>query len=192
VLTENRNYFVVFNDHGSVRLNNILIISNKMQRYTVYFNDHGSVRLNNILIISNKMQRYTVYFNDHGSVRLNNILIISNKMQRYTVYFIWKLLYMFRVIPSPIIRSANNCIWFECAVGGVRNPQHTQTSSNYSTIAADSSNGVTNTRCCRCRCLCSWWWLKVPPETCRAVSRWNKLCNVASCWIYILEYFVVF
>jgi hypothetical protein len=27
-------------------------------------------------------------------------------MQRYTVYFIWKLLYMFRVVPSPIIRSA--------------------------------------------------------------------------------------
>ena len=28
-------------------------------------------------------------------------------MQRYTVYFIWKLLYMFRVVPTPIIRSAN-------------------------------------------------------------------------------------
>ena len=28
----------------------------------------------------------------------------------YTVYFIWKLLYMFRVVPPPIIRSANNCI----------------------------------------------------------------------------------
>ena len=25
----------------------------------------------------------------------------------------------------------------------------------------------------------------VPPETCRSVSRQNKLCNVASCWIYI-------
>jgi len=24
-----------------------------------------------------------------------------------------------------------------------------------------------------------------PPETCRAVSRYNKLCNVESCWIYI-------
>jgi len=36
---------------------------------------------------------------------------ISNKMQRYTVYFIWKLLYMFRVVPPPIIRSANNCIY---------------------------------------------------------------------------------
>ena len=36
---------------------------------------------------------------------------ISNKMQRYTFYFIWKLLYMFRVVPSPIIRRANNCIY---------------------------------------------------------------------------------
>ena len=36
---------------------------------------------------------------------------ISNKMQRYTVYFIWKLLYMFRVVLPPIIRSANNCIY---------------------------------------------------------------------------------
>jgi len=36
-------------------------------------------------------------------------------MQRYTVYFIWKLLYMFRVVPTPIIRSANNCtdsVWY--------------------------------------------------------------------------------
>ena len=38
-------------------------------------------------------------------------------MQRYTVYFIWKLLYMFRVVPTPIIMSANNCtriysIWY--------------------------------------------------------------------------------
>ena len=79
-------------------------------------------------------------------------------MQYYTVYFIWKLLYMFRVEPSPIIRSANNCIYsiwylshrycslpFECAVGGVRHPQHTQT--------ADSNNGVTNTKCCRYSCL---------------------------------------
>ena len=32
-------------------------------------------------------------------------------MQRYTVYFIWKLLYMFRVVPPPIIRSANNSIY---------------------------------------------------------------------------------
>jgi len=26
-------------------------------------------------------------------------------MQRYTVYFIWKLLYMFRLVPPPIVRN---------------------------------------------------------------------------------------
>jgi len=32
-------------------------------------------------------------------------------MQRYTVYFIWKLLYMLRAAPPPIISSENNCIY---------------------------------------------------------------------------------
>ena len=66
---------------------------------------------------------------------------ISNKMQCYTVCCILKLLYMFRVVPSPTISNVNNCIysiWYlshrycylplswkswnrsECAVGGVR------------------------------------------------------------------------
>jgi hypothetical protein len=60
-------------------------------------------------------------------------------------------------------------------------------------LAGDSSNCVTNTRCCRYSCLRFWWWVEVPPETCRAVSRSNKLCNVASRWIYIRirqEYFI--
>jgi hypothetical protein len=138
-------------------------------------------------------------------------------MQHYTVCFIWKLLYMFRVVLSPIIRSANNCIYsiwylshrycylplswkswnrFECAVGGVSHPQHlvfvTQLLLSAAIVEelelADSSNSMTNTRCCRYSCLRSWWWVMVPPETCRAVSRQNELCNVASCWIYILEY----
>jgi len=37
--------------------------------------------------------------------------------------------------------------------------------------AAGSSNSVTNTRCCRYSRLRSWWWVMVPPKTCRAVSR---------------------
>jgi hypothetical protein len=74
--------------------------------------------------------------------------------------YIWKLLYTFRVVLSPIIRSAYNRIysiwylshrycylplswkswnWFEFTVGGVRHPQHTQTGCNSSTIAADNS-----------------------------------------------------
>jgi len=46
-----------------------------------------------------------------GSCIIRIFYYISNKMQRYTVYFIWKLLYMFWVVPPPIIRSANKCIY---------------------------------------------------------------------------------
>jgi hypothetical protein len=58
------------------------------------------------------------------------------------------------VFVTPLLLSAA-ISWnrFKCAVGGVRHPQHTQTSSNSSTIAADSSNGVTNTTCCRYSCM---------------------------------------
>jgi hypothetical protein len=35
--------------------------------------------------------------------------------------------------------SWKSCNWFECVVVGVRHPQHTQTSSNSSTIEADNS-----------------------------------------------------
>jgi len=60
---------------------------------------------------------------------------ISNKMQSYTVY-----------------------LYLETALhvsGGTstHHQEHTQTGSNSSTIAADSSNGVTNTRCCRYSCM---------------------------------------
>jgi len=54
---------------------------------------------------------------------------------------------------------------------GVCHPQPTQTGSNSSTAAADKSNSVTNTRCCRYSYLRSWWWVMVPPETCRTVFR---------------------
>jgi hypothetical protein len=78
-------------------------------------------------------------------------------MQRYTVYF---------------SGNCSTCFgWFERAVGGIRHPQHAQTSSNSFTIAADSNNGVTNTICCRYSCLRSCWWVMVPPETCGAFSR---------------------
>jgi len=83
-------------------------------------------------------------------------------MQRYTVYFIWKLLYMFRVVPSPIITSANNCIY------SIWYLPHRYC---YLPLEAGSSNGVTNTRCCRYSCVRSWWWVEVPSEICRAVSR---------------------
>ena len=65
-------------------------------------------------------------------------------MQRYTVYFIWKLLCMFRVVPPPIIRSANNCIY------SIWYLSHCYC---YLPLATGSSNDATNTRCCRYSCL---------------------------------------
>ena len=58
-----------------------------------------------------------------------------------------------------------------CVVGGVGHLQHNTAHSNQFQLFHDSSNGVTNTRCCWYSCLRSWLWVRVPPETCRAVSR---------------------
>ena len=55
-----------------------------------------------------------VYLTFMGLYIVRIFRYISDKMQSYTVYFIWKLLYMFRVVPPPIIRSAYNCIYSIC------------------------------------------------------------------------------
>ena len=124
-------------------------------------------------------------------------------MQSYTVYYIWKLLYMFRVVLPSIIRSTNNCIsniWYlsqlycylplswkswnrsEC---GVNHPQHTQTGSNSSTIAADSTNGVQIPDAVdTVVCAPDDGW-KYHPKHVEQFPDINKLCNVAPCWIYI-------
>jgi hypothetical protein len=74
---------------------------------------------------------------------------------------------------------------FECAVGGVRHPQHTQTGSNSSTIAADSSNGVKITDAVDAVvCAPDDGW-KYHPKHVEQFPDISKLCNVTSCWIYI-------
>ena len=154
-------------------------------------------------------------------------------MQRYTVYFTWKLLYIFRVVPPPIIRSADNCIcsiWYlshrYCylplswkswnvylqhlvfvtplllpaaiveeleGVSAASGICHTVTATcryrgrdgSSSTIAAGSSNGVTNARCCSTVvCAPDDGWRNHPKHV-EQFSNINKMCNVASCWIYI-------
>ena len=32
---------------------------------------------------------------------------------------------------------------------------------------------LTNARCCTYSCMCSWWWVKIPLETCRTVYRYK-------------------
>jgi hypothetical protein len=80
------------------------------------------------------------------------------------------LKYLYSVEPVIMHFPAKQPCTNDAVCNGIRHPQHTQTGSNSSTIAADSSNGGTNTRCCRYSCMRSWWWVEVPPETCRVVS----------------------
>jgi hypothetical protein len=130
-------------------------------------------------IYPTKMQSYTIYL--YLETALHVLGGTSTHHQESKQLYLQHLVFV-----TPLLLSAAIIWnWFECAVGGVRHPQHTQTGSSSSTIAADSSNGVTNTRYSRYSCMCSWLWVEVPPEIYRAVSRLNKLCNVASCWIYI-------
>jgi len=107
------------------------------------------------------------------------LIYISNKMQRYTVYFIWKLLHIFWVVPPPIIRSTYNCIY------SIWYLSHRYC---YLPLVAGSCNGVTNTRCCSYSCMCSWWWVGIPPEH---VEQFLDIIHCVTLHLvgYILEYF---
>jgi hypothetical protein len=111
----------------------------------------------------------------------NSIPIYSYIHQDATLHsiYIWKLLYMFRVVLSPIIRSVYNCIYsicylshrycylplswkswnrFECAVGGAP-PQlgNMETRIINSSVISRSSNRF--------------------PKYCRLSERWNRFLN---------------
>jgi hypothetical protein len=125
------------------------------------------VSISQYTCISNKMQNYIVYLYLETALHVSGGTS-THHQERIQLYL------QHLVLVTPLLLSAA-ISWnrFECAVGGIRHPQKTQTGSNSSMIAADSSNGVTNTRCCRYSCMRSWWWVELPSETCRAVSRYK-------------------
>jgi hypothetical protein len=97
-----------------------------------------------IVSVSNKMQRYTVYLYLETALHLSggNSTHHQERIQLYLQHL---------VFVTPLLLSAAIVEELE--------------------QIADSSNGVTNTRCCRYSCMRSWWWVELPHETCRAVSR---------------------
>jgi hypothetical protein len=104
-------------------------------------------------------------FSVHGSVHRKNILIyIQQDATLHSLFYLEtalhvsggttthheerKQLYLQHLVfVRPLLLFAAIVEEFE------RHPQHTQTRSNSPTIAADSSNGMTNTRCCRYSCM---------------------------------------
>ena len=104
-------------------------------------------------------QRFTncgTEFYVHGSMRHESMsIIVQQDATMYSLLYFCKLLYMFRVVTPPIIRSTYDCnhnIW------------HWSNCLCYLLLSRSSWN---------------WWWVELPqlpPETCRAVYR-----NIANC-----------
>ena len=99
--------------------------------------------------------------------------VISTHHQEHTQLYLQYMVLVKHYCYLQLFWKCGN--WFECGVGivliyrSIQFPHHTQTSSNPSTIAAGSSKDLTNTRYCKYSCVCSWWWVEIPPSTCRAV-----------------------
>jgi hypothetical protein len=118
--------------------------------------------------ISNKMQRYTVYLYLETTLHVSGGTTTHH--QELIQLYLQHLVFVTPLLLSAAIVEELEPVWVCC---GWRKPQHTQTGSNSAKIAVDSSNIVTNTRCCRYSCMRSWCWVEVPPETCRAISRYK-------------------
>ena len=121
--------------------------------------------------ISNKMQFYTV------SLYLETALHVlggtSTHHQEHTQLYLQHLvLVKLFLLPAAIMEE------MELSISSM--------------IAAGSNNGLTSTRCCRYSCVCSWWWVEVPPKHVEQFPDINKLCKVASCWIYVGIYLSLF
>jgi hypothetical protein len=117
--------------------------------------------------ISNMMQRYTVYLYLETALHVSGG--ISTHHQERIQLYLQHLVLVTPLLLSAAIVEELELVWLCC---GWRTPP-TARSNRFQLIAADNSNGVTSIRCCRYSCVRSWWWVEIPPEICRAVSRYK-------------------
>jgi hypothetical protein len=136
----------------------------------------GSCIANNSQYVSNKMQLHTVYLYRETALHVSGVIsTYHQERQKYSnIYptrcnftqfiYIWKMLYMFRVLFLPIIRSAYNCIYSIWCL-----------SDRYCYLPLSRQVAVTAWQIPDAvqSFMRSWWWVEVTPETCRAVSRYK-------------------
>ena len=109
-------------------------------------------------------------------------IIVQQDATMYSLLYFCKLLYMFRVVTPPIIRSTFNCnhIWHWSNRLSYLPLWWRSWNSNSSSISPTKGegnrDGLTSARCCNYSYMCSWWWVELPPETCREVYR-----NIINC-----------
>jgi hypothetical protein len=110
---------------------------------------------------------------------------------------------MFRLVTPPIIRSTYNCtysiwhwsnlrkcsVWSQLKMRGMDSSllpsaivwsRKVAETVPYLSSLADFTHciflSLTSARCCKYSYMCPWWWVELPPETCRAVYR-----NIIKC-----------
>jgi hypothetical protein len=103
--------------------------------------------------ISNRMQRYTVYLYLETALHVSGGT--STHHQERIQLYLQHLVFVTSLLLSTAIVEELELVWVCC---GWHTPPTAHTA---------------NTRCCRYSCMRSWWWVEVPSETCRAVSRYK-------------------
>jgi len=133
-------------------------------------------------VYSKFQDSWFISFYVHGSVHRESVsIIVQQDATIYSLLYFCKLLYMFRVVNPSIIRSTYNCnysVW-------QWSPPWWKLEVPTSTTAEVSRDGWTIARCCNYSYMCSWWWMDLPPEACRAVYR-----NIINCiWSHLVGQF---
>ena len=138
------------------------------------------------ILVKNRQIIRETDFNAHVSVHRKSVSItVQQDATMYSLLYFCKLLYMFWVVTPPIIRITYNCnysIWHwpnlgKCSVWS----QLKMRGMDRSLLPlADFTHciflSLTSARCCNYSYMCSWWWVELPPEICRAVYR-----NIINC-----------
>jgi hypothetical protein len=105
---------------------------------------------------------------------------ISKKMQGYTVYLYLELVYIFRVVPPPIIRSTHKSIYSFWYLSNRWNWVPTLPRQRQVAITVWQIPDVVDKVVCAPDDV--WRYHPKHVEQCPDI---NKLCNFASCWMYI-------
>jgi hypothetical protein len=131
-------------------------------------------------------------------------IIVQKVATMYSLLYLCKLLYMFRIITPPIIRSTYNCnysiwhwsnfgkcsVWSQIRMRGMDPTSLVPSAILWSRKVAETGpylssladfthyifRSLTSARCCKYSYMCSRWWVELQPETCRAVYR-----NIINC-----------
>ena len=126
---------VIFNYNIGKRVNNLAPIRKRKRGYA----DCGNT-------FKGSPDRYRFGISSSTKVKINKTYSNTYPIRcNFTQFiYVWKLLYMLRLVPPPIIRNTYNCIY---------SIWYLSDRYCYLPLAAGSGNGLTNTRCCRYSCM---------------------------------------